>query len=423
MNPGELGKGKTYEVVFQAKEADFCATAPRSAEEEDISKVVGAMPVEYWQRLVEQLAMAGDNRDELLAALRAVKLEHREALAFLIANMPTRDLRSLKGSFLLENVELAYKARDEVPWGASIPHELFLNDVLPYANVSERRDQWRKDFFDRFMGIAKQCRTPGEAALRLNHDVFSQLKISYHATKRHKPDQSPAESMRIGYASCTGLSILLVDACRAVGIPARLVGTPLWSNRRGNHSWVEVWDRQWRFLGAAESDKFDHAWFVEAASQADPDRLEHRIYATSFRRTKTPFPLVWDLSIEYVSADDVTRFYTNRRTKTFRVVDRRDGKPVEAKLTIRKNGKIVAADATGMPFTVRLAGGQTYDVRVEPLRGGDAVDRRITLSDENDQTIDVPLQAAARGDERETKQMAQKLLLKPAAAGDRLTKE
>ena len=382
------------------------------------------MPAEYRQRLVEQLAAAGDNRGEFLTALRTVKSRHRKELVFLIANMPPRDLRSLKGSFLLKNVELAYKARDEAPWGALIPQELFLNNVLPYANVNEHRDRWRKDFFDRFMGIAKQCRTPGEAALRLNHDVFSQLKVSYHATKRFKPDQSPAESMRIGYASCTGLSILLVDACRAVGIPARLVGTPLWSNRRGNHSWVEVWDRQWRFLGAAESDKFDHAWFVEAASQADPDKLEHRIYATSFRRTKTPFPLVWDLSIEYVSADDVTYCYTNRRTKTFRVVDRRDGKPVEARLTIRQNGKLVAADTTGMPFTVRLAGGQTYDVRVEPLRGGDAVDRRITLSDENDQTIDVPLQADARGSERgrETKQMAQKLLLKPAATGDRVAK-
>ena len=62
-------------------------------------------------------------------------------------------------------------------------------------------------------------------------EVFKAVNVKYHATKRLKPDQSPSESMKIGYASCSGLSIILVDACRAVGVPARVVGTPL---RRGN---------------------------------------------------------------------------------------------------------------------------------------------------------------------------------------------
>jgi transglutaminase-like putative cysteine protease len=45
-----------------------------------------------------------------------------------------------------------------------------------------------------------------------------------------------------------------VDACRSVGIPARVAGTPMWTNMRGNHTWVEVWDRDWHFIGAAEPD-------------------------------------------------------------------------------------------------------------------------------------------------------------------------
>ena len=47
--------------------------------------------------------------------------------------------------------------------------------------------------------------------------------------------------MRQHMASCTGLSVLLVDALRAAGIPARFAGTPAWHDDRGNHSWVEVW--------------------------------------------------------------------------------------------------------------------------------------------------------------------------------------
>jgi hypothetical protein len=40
--------------------------------------------------------------------------------------------------------------------------------------------------------------------------------------------------MATGLASCSGLSILLAGACRAVGVPARIVGTPMWSNGHGN---------------------------------------------------------------------------------------------------------------------------------------------------------------------------------------------
>ena len=54
--------------------------------------------------------------------------------------------------------------------------------------------------------------------------------------------------MRQGMASCTGLSILLVDALRSVGIPARFAGTASWHDDRGNHSWTEVrLDDGWHF--------------------------------------------------------------------------------------------------------------------------------------------------------------------------------
>ena len=54
----------------------------------------------------------------------------------------------------------------------------------------------------------------------------------------------------------------------AVGIPARVAGTPMWTNMRGNHTWVEVWDGGWHFVGAAEPDPkgLDHTWFNGDAS-------------------------------------------------------------------------------------------------------------------------------------------------------------
>jgi transglutaminase-like putative cysteine protease len=155
----------------------------------------------------------------------------------------------------------------------------------------------------------EKCKSPGEAAVLLNREIFKALGVQYHATKRPKPDQSPYESTAAGYASCTGLSVLLVDACRAVGVPARIAGTAQWTGEPGNHTWVEVWDNGWHFIGAAEDGELDRTWFNDRARAADPSRRETRIYATSFKPTGDSFPMVWAPRNTSVPAVDVTARY------------------------------------------------------------------------------------------------------------------
>jgi hypothetical protein len=63
-----------------------------------------------------RLAEAGDNRPELERALaEAPDADERYGLEFLIAHMPTSDLRSLKADYLLKNSKLAWKSRRELP--------------------------------------------------------------------------------------------------------------------------------------------------------------------------------------------------------------------------------------------------------------------------------------------------------------------
>lgn len=246
---------------------------------------------------------------ELAQALATVPAAQRESLAFLLDNMPDRDRRNLSAPFLLENIAQAEAALAQAPWARDIPRDIFLNEILPYANATEPRDDWRADLRARCTPLIAGCATPAVAAQRLNERLFLLLKVRY-STERARADQSPAESIRSGLASCTGLSILLVDACRAVGIPARLAGIPEWPDGRGNHTWAEVWDGgRWHFLGAAEPDVrgLDHAWFERDAALAQKDVPNHAIYALSFRRTSVRFPVTWggadpgDLSAENVT--------------------------------------------------------------------------------------------------------------------------
>lgn len=314
--------------------------------------VLAEPPARWWDDVVEAaLVKAKDNRAELEKALHGVQPDQRKGMAFLVANMPDRDLRALKADLLLTNTELAYKARAEVPWGKDIPEALFLNDVLPYANVDEKRDPWRKEMYDLAMPIVKGCKTPTEATMKLNSELFPKLKLRY-STERKLPNQSPKESIEQGKASCTGLSIVLSDACRSVCVPARLVGTPLWSNKRGNHTWVEVWDKNWHFTGACEADPagLDRGWFIGAAADAKKDSFEHAIYAASFQKTNQHFPLVWAMGYKGVPAENVTDHYT--KAKAAPVADPApSGEALKALRAALEAKPASLADLADKPFT------------------------------------------------------------------------
>ncbi len=294
--------------------------------------------------LEEALSRAGENRPQLEAALEGVEESERGGMEFLIRYMPEGDLKSLSADFLLEHVSYAYKAWEAAPWRDAIPEQYFFNNVLPYANINERRDSWRKDFYERFSPLVAEAKTPSEATAILNQKVFPMVNVKY-STKRPKADQSPYESIDASMASCTGLSVLLIDACRAVGVPARFVGTPRWSDDSGNHSWVEIYDDGWHFTGAAEptGDELNRAWFTGRASKAVASSEVYGIFAVSYKPTPQRFPMVWRPDADYVNAVNVTARYTGESAALkegfawvrFRVQSAATGERVAAALSIQ----------------------------------------------------------------------------------------
>jgi hypothetical protein len=154
-------------------------------------------PAESQPDLARSLERAGDNVAELKRAIESIEPAYRADMEWLIATMPEIDLRALKAEFLLKNVRLAERARLEAPWGKDMPESIFRQYVLPYANVNERRDDWRQDFFDRFTKEAWKFKDPIDATKWINDHLPDALNVHFHATKRKKPDQSPYESMEL----------------------------------------------------------------------------------------------------------------------------------------------------------------------------------------------------------------------------------
>lgn len=291
--------------------------------------------------------------------VEAAEKKHGEfgekAAHFLVEGMPKGDRENLGRDFLMTNLDLALKAKKEFSWAKKVPDGIFLNDVLPYASLDETREDWRSFFYPKCKELVKGAKTTTEAAQAINKGIFNLIKVHYN-TGRKAPNQSPAESIKLGKATCTGLSIILVDACRSVGIPARIAGTALWFNKRGNHTWVEIYDDgNWYFTGADEYDAkgFNRGWFTGDASKAIEDQWQHAIWASSWKKTGSNFPMVWDIRNKEVSGVNVTSRYVKKQKTSeglvyFRMWDRKGGKRVVAVLNEAVKTKAGTADLNDM---------------------------------------------------------------------------
>lgn len=212
-----------------------------------------------------------------------------------------------------------------------------------------------KNFARAMRAADRQRENPGQAAVILNRELFPLVNVKY-STKRKQADQSPRESMESGLASCTGLAIILVDACRSVGIPARFAGIPMWIDGSGNHSWTEVWDGTWHFTGAAEAtgDDLDKAWFTDRAATAKRDDAMNAIYAVTWTESPLTFPAAWrDDDDGIVRAINVTDRYTQANTPMpagqarVRIRTIEDGERQSLPITISSaNGEVLFSGTT-----------------------------------------------------------------------------
>jgi len=207
------------------------------------------------------------SRDSALFSVfkQNLSTEQAEALKFLYAYMPLSDLADYSGSFFLDNVNIALKARRETTWGKDIPEAVYMHYVLPYRVNNENLDSFRiayyNELFDRIKG--KDLK---DAALEVNH--WCHEKVSYQGADIRT--SAPMSTILSARGRCGEESTFTVAALRTVGIPARQVYTPRWAHSDDNHAWVEIWSGgEWHYMGACEPEPvLDRGWFTEPARRA-----------------------------------------------------------------------------------------------------------------------------------------------------------
>lgn len=246
-------------VLAVAALAAACAVTGCARHEYDGVNLSAHVPGTYVADVATSLERAGGNGSEILEAITTVPEEDREALAFLVAEMPAVDLATVDSELLLESVRLAREARETFPWGASVPGDVYLHYVLPMRVSQEPLENWRPllmgELRERLLGIDSM----EEAALEVNR--WCGERVGFKPTQRR--DQGVFETLASGYGRCEEMMIVHIAALRSVCIPARQAWTPYWTTCDNNHAWTELWvDGGWHYTGACEpADELNRAWF------------------------------------------------------------------------------------------------------------------------------------------------------------------
>ena len=177
--------------------------------------------------------------------------------AWLLEHMPEFDLHYLPGSVTVNStsmlddvVAFALMADRAAPWTSGIPLAVRLAYGLPYGGYHESRQNWRPLFFAKFFPLVANATSTEEALGRLvAPDEFLRWSKHYWPSSPKQRDPaapnaytiewssstappvvSPLEFVAYGYGSCSAWATFLTYVARAVGLPARQVGTPCWNS-------------------------------------------------------------------------------------------------------------------------------------------------------------------------------------------------
>ncbi|MBR3710574.1 MAG: transglutaminase domain-containing protein [Bacteroidales bacterium] len=195
---------------------------------------------------------------------KKLAFNEKAALEFLYQYMPLGDSVDYTEDYYRECVHYAFLAKQEMPWGDSIPEREFKHFVVPVRVNNENLDRFRATYYEELKMRVKDL-SLYDAVLEVNH--WCHEHVNYKGSDSRT--SAPMATIKTSWGRCGEESTLLVTALRTVGIPARQVYTPRWAHCDDNHAWVEAWvNGQWHFLGACEPEPvLDLGWFNEPASR------------------------------------------------------------------------------------------------------------------------------------------------------------
>lgn len=154
------------------------------------------------------------------------------------------DVATLSADYLIDNIDAAFAAWRDLPWGREISFDNFCEYILPYRGSEEPATQWRRACRDRLADTIDKLRADGVTdpyiagqAIRKAADPWIGFNEIYYL---HPTDQSYDEMCRTKLGRCEDMTNMYLYATRSAATLCVSDYTPFWANRDNNHAWEVI---------------------------------------------------------------------------------------------------------------------------------------------------------------------------------------
>lgn len=148
------------------------------------------------------------------------------------------DSRVLSAAYLINNIDFAFRAWKQAPWGKQVSFEDFCEYILPYRIRKERAEYWRPWFYIQYGKMAASTSKPGDARSvfdNMNWNLNTATSFNLLINKYYPFNQSIGDVVKGKIGSCEMSSFFAASAMRAIGLPVGYDYIMHWGSSNNRH--------------------------------------------------------------------------------------------------------------------------------------------------------------------------------------------
>ncbi len=149
------------------------------------------------------------------------------------------DSKIISANYLINNIDVAFKAWKHAPWGKKVSFEDFCEYILPYRTRKERAETWRPWFYRKYARLAASCWKPEDAKevfYHMNWHLNTSTSFNLKINKYYPFNQSIGDVVKGRIGSCEMTSFFAASAMRAVGLPVGYDYIMHWGSTNNRHN-------------------------------------------------------------------------------------------------------------------------------------------------------------------------------------------
>lgn len=216
-----------------------------------------------------------------------------------------RDIDTIRGNYLIENIEQAFKTR-EFAWTKNVSDTLFYEYVLPYRVANEPISDWRREILSDFSWLIDSLRpnTPDLLIQFVDDYINEEIKIDNRYTfEETLQDYNAIKISKRG--SYEEIAILKAYIMRAFGIPATIDYIPYLNDSCSAYYFA---------VASNQNGGFSPMYPIDASTVLKLENIA-KVYRRVYRKigssliNRKPISLTTPLFIGHYSYEDVTENY------------------------------------------------------------------------------------------------------------------